>query len=107
MAERRVFKPEEKMKIVMEGLSGTIEITELCRKYGIATSRFYDWKGKLVKNSSGIFDGRGRKNTSDQGVIVELRGEISRLKDVIAEITFENLEIKKKIGELLKWREKT
>ena len=107
MAERRVFKPEEKMKIVMEGLSGTMEITELCRKYGIATSRFYDWKDKLVKNSAGIFDGRGRKNTSDQRVIVELRGEISRLKDVVAEITFENLEIKKKIGERLKWREKT
>ena len=107
MAERRVFKPEEKMKIVMEGLSGTIEITELCRKYGIATSRFYDWKDKLVKNSADIFDDRGRKNTSDQRVIVELRGEISRLKDVVAEITFENPEIKKKIGERLKWREKT
>ncbi|WP_298409736.1 transposase [Ferroplasma sp.] len=48
--ERKVYKPEEKMRIVMEGLSGAIEITELCRKYNIATSRFYDWKEKLVKN---------------------------------------------------------
>ncbi len=41
MVERRVFKPEEKMKIVMEGLSGAIEITELYRNYGIGTARFY------------------------------------------------------------------
>ena len=95
MIERRIFKPEEKMKIVMEGLSVTIEITELCCKYSIATSRFYDWKDKLVKNSADIFDDRERKNTSDQRVIVELREEIRRLKDVVAEITFENLEIKK------------
>ena len=39
----------------------------------------------------------GRKNTLDQRVIVELREEIIRLKDVVAEITFENLEIKKKL----------
>ena len=38
---RRVYKSEEKMKIVMEGLSGTIQISDLCKKYGIGTSRFY------------------------------------------------------------------
>ena len=107
MTERRVFKPEEKIKIVMEGLSGTIQVTELCRKYGIGTSRFYEWKDKLVKNSADIFDDRGRRNTSDQRVIEELSRENSRLKDVIAEITSENLEIKKKFGERLKWMEKT
>ena len=30
---RRVYKSEEKMKIVMEGLSGTIQISDLCKKY--------------------------------------------------------------------------
>ena len=107
MAERRVFKPEEKMKIVMEGLSGTIQVTELCRKYGIGTARFYAWKDKMVENSADIFNDRGRKNTSDQRTIEEQKEEISRLKDVIAEITQENLEIKKNIGERLQRRGKT
>ena len=35
---RRVYKSEEKMKIVMEGLSGTIQISDLCKKYGIGIS---------------------------------------------------------------------
>ena len=38
MDERRRLSPEEKMKIVQEGLSGTIEISELCRKYQITTT---------------------------------------------------------------------
>ncbi len=41
MTERKVYRPEEKMKIVIEGLSGTIQISELCRKYGIKPARFY------------------------------------------------------------------
>ena len=107
MIERKVYKPEEKMRIVMEGLSGAIEITELCRKYNIATSRFYDWKEKLVKNSAKLFDDRGRRNTSDQMVISDQKEEIAGLKDVIAELTRENLEIKKKIGERLQRRGRT
>jgi len=35
MTERKVYRPEEKMKIVMEGLSGTISVSDLCRKYEI------------------------------------------------------------------------
>ena len=41
MTERKVYRPEEKMKIVIEGLSGTIQISELFRKYGIKPARFY------------------------------------------------------------------
>ena len=41
MTERKVYRPEEKMKIVIEGLSGTIQISELCRKYGVKPARFY------------------------------------------------------------------
>ncbi|EQB69415.1 MAG: hypothetical protein AMDU1_APLC00089G0004 [Thermoplasmatales archaeon A-plasma] len=36
---RKVYKPEEKLKIVMEGLSGTIQISDLCRKYSIQSSK--------------------------------------------------------------------
>ena len=42
MAEaKRFYKPEEKLRIVLEGLSGTIKISELCRKYGVKPARFY------------------------------------------------------------------
>jgi transposase-like protein len=97
MAEpKRFYKPEEKLRIVLEGLSGTIQISELCRKYDIKPARFYNWKEKLLQSSQ-IFDDRGRKPNIDEKIRSKDE-EIARLKDVIAEITQENLALKKKIG---------
>jgi transposase len=98
MSERKYYTPEEKMKIVLEGLSGTIQISDLCRKYDIRPARFYSWKEKLLKNSAAIFDDRGRKRTRSDDLVEAQREEIARLKDTIAEITTENLQLKKKIG---------
>ena len=39
--QRRSYTPEEKLKIVLEGLSGTIQISDLCKKYGVKPARFY------------------------------------------------------------------
>ena len=98
MNVRRRFAPEEKMKIVLEGLSGTIEISELCRKYQITTTMFYNWKERLLENSATVFnDKRGRKPATERKT-EELQQEVTRLKDTIAEITTENLALKKKIG---------
>ncbi len=40
MNERKYYTPEEKMKIVLEGLSGTIQISDLCKKYDISLLDF-------------------------------------------------------------------
>ena len=98
MSDRKYFSPEEKMRIVLEGLSGTIQVSELCRKHGISAVNFYNWKEKLLKESTSIFDNRGRKNTRREREMDDLRTENQRLKDAIAEITTENLQLKKKIG---------
>lgn len=98
MGEKRIYKPEEKLKIVLEGMSGTIQVSELCRKYNIKPARFYYWKEELLNSSSDIFETRGRKPDID-GELRDKEQEIARLKDVIAEITSENLELKKKNGQ--------
>ncbi|WP_010917123.1 transposase [Thermoplasma volcanium] len=58
MPERKVYKPEEKLKIVLQGLSGTISVSDLCRKYDIKSARFYSWKEKLMRSSADIFEDR-------------------------------------------------
>ena len=63
MTERRILKPEEKLRIVLEGMSGTIQVSELCRKHGINTRQFYIWKKKLI-SSGEIFSERGRKRST-------------------------------------------
>ena len=35
MGANRVYTPEEKLKIVLESMSGTISVYDLCRKYDL------------------------------------------------------------------------
>ena len=100
MGEKRTYKAEEKLKIVLEGMSGTISVADLCRKYVVKPARFYYWKDRLMNSAPEIFENRGRKIDEDR-IRFEKDQEIQRLKEVIAEITQENLKIKKKIGERL------
>ena len=93
----------KKLKIVLEGMSGTISVADLCRKYDMKPARFYYWKDQLLNSAPEIFENRGRKEDRDSRILEKER-ENSRLKDVIAGITAENLEIKKKIGEHLQRR---
>jgi len=66
MAERKVYRPEEKMKIVMDGLSGTISVSDLYRKYEIKPARFYYWKDQVMNSAQDIFQNRGRKIDEDR-----------------------------------------
>ena len=40
-ATRRKFSADEKIRIVLEGLRGEIQISELCHREGIAASIYY------------------------------------------------------------------
>jgi transposase-like protein len=97
MSAKRVYTPEEKLKIVLGGMSGTISVSDLCRKYDLKPARFYYWKDQLLNSAPEIFENRGRKLDEDR-IMAEKDKEIARLKATIADVVSENLEIKKKIG---------
>ena len=94
MAATGVYTPEEKLKIVLEGISGTISVTDLCRKYDLKPARFYYWKDQLLDSTPEIFENRGRK-VDEERIRSEKDREIARLKATIADVVSENLEIKK------------
>ena len=52
-------------------------------------------KEKLLTNSAGTFNDRGRKRTESDAIVEIQTQEIAKLKDTIAGITTENLQIKK------------
>ena len=90
--KRRRFPAAEKLRIVLAGMQDGVEISELCRREGINPTMYYGWRKKLLSSATKIFDDTSKKEEAQQQ-----RGEreLSRLKDVIAEITSENLELKK------------
>lgn len=91
MTERNVYRPEERMRIVMEGISGTILVADLCRKYDLRPARFYSLNEKLLMNSSHLFENKERKNNSYHRIIEEQRMEIAMLKSTIAGVVQEKL----------------
>ena len=95
MTANRVYTPEEKLKIVLEGMSGTISVSDLCRKYDLRPARFYYWKDQLLNSAPEIFENRGRK-IDENRIRNEKDSEIARLKATIADVVSENMEIKKK-----------
>ena len=40
---RRKYTPEEKVRIVIEGIHGEISVSALCRREGINTGVYYKW----------------------------------------------------------------
>ena len=90
--KRKRWRAEEKLRIVLAGIQGEIEVSELCRREGINPTQFYGWRKQLLGSASKVFsNGSDKPSAKEQ----RLETELSRAKDVIAEITAENLELKK------------
>lgn len=82
--KRRTWLSQEKLKIVLEGLSGQIEISKLCAKYQIAQTQYYQWRDQLLKYGSQAFE---QKNVSKKEQ--HLEQEVRKLKNIIGDLTVE------------------
>jgi transposase len=89
---RKKWTPEEKLRIVLTGMQPGVEVAELCRREGLNPTMYYLWKKQLLGSAAEVFGSKaGRPSHEEERKAAEVR----RLKDVIAEITAENLELKK------------
>ena len=89
---RRKWSSEAKLRIVLAGVSGDIEVSELCRREGINPTQYYGWKKQLLGSAARVFAHGSEKPTARQ---LRLESDLTRATDVIAEITAENLDLKK------------
>ncbi len=91
MVYQSKWKPEDKIRIVMESINTSISISELCRKYGVVPNTFYQWKERFLEAGKLGLSG-GLKN-GDASREFELENE--RLKKLIGELTIANDALKK------------
>ena len=93
-ATRKHRSAEEKIRIVLEGLRGESSIAELCRREGIVESLYYSWSKEFLEAGKRRLAGdTAREATSSQ--VKDLRGELTALKEVVADLTLENRLLKK------------
>ena len=93
---RRKFSSEEKIRIVLDGLSGETSIAELCRREGIAQNLYYRWsKDFLEAGKKRLLGDTAREASSHE--VVELRKENNQLKALSAELMLKNRVLKKSL----------
>lgn len=90
---RRAWSSAEKMRVVMAGMEPGVEVSAVCRKEGVSPTQYYSWRNQLFSSAEAVFGSKGKK--SQEGREAKLESELTRMKNVVAEITAENLELKK------------
>ncbi|GAA4403907.1 hypothetical protein GCM10023089_08880 [Quisquiliibacterium transsilvanicum] len=76
------FTERQMMAVLAEGEAG-VPVAEVCRKHGISSATFYQWKSKYAGMS-----------VSELKRVKELEAENARLKRMYAELALENAAIK-------------
>jgi len=96
---RRKFNPEEKIRIILEGLKGEESIAAICRREGIAPSLYYKWSKSFLEAGKKRLKGDTmREANSDE--VSELRKENDQLKQLVAELSLKNRVLKKSLSGL-------
>ena len=93
--KRRKWTAGEKLRIVLTCMQPGVEVSEVCRREGINPTMYYNWKKKLMASATQIFEEKSRKRDVERE---QTEREMARLKNVIAEITAENLDLKKTLS---------
>ena len=94
---RRKFSPEERIRIVLEGLKGEESIASICRREGITSSLYYRWSKAFLEAGKKRLKGDTDREASTVEV-VGLRRENEQLKQLVAELSLKNRVLKKSVN---------
>ena len=94
---RRKWKPKEKLRIVLETLQSEGKLSEICRREGLSPTLVYQWRKQLLASAEAVYT--PKREAREDRRIEKLSAEATRMKSVIAEITAENLDLKKTLSD--------
>lgn len=80
----RQWTSKEKSQIVLEGLSGQIDITQLCQKYQISQAQYYKWRDQFLATCHQAFDVK-KQSQKEQ----HLENQVKKLTNIIGDLTIE------------------
>lgn len=89
---RRNWSPKEKLETILEAAASG-NVAEVCRRRGISVNLYYEWKHRLFQRADLVFGHTNHDRVGTQ--IARLEDQLRKRDTVIAEITQENLDLKK------------
>ncbi len=93
---RRRFSPEDKIRIVLQGLRGEDSIAELCRREGLHQNQYYRWSKEFLEAGRKRLAGDIERGATS-GEVQTLREQAVQLKEALAEAMLENRLLKKSV----------
>ena len=98
--QRKHFTAEQKAAIVRQHLVDRKPIADICEEHGIQPTVFYRWQKQVFDGLAGLFEqtkvGRPSRQAEE---IAQLKARLARKDEVIAEITQDFIDAKKKLGD--------
>jgi transposase-like protein len=88
------YSSEFKVRTVLEGLKSSEGIAAYCRRVGISEVQFYQWQKQMIENADGLFN---KVPKAAERKLATLEAELKRKNQIIAIVTEEALELKKKL----------
>lgn len=97
---RKHFTAQQKATMVRQHLVDRKPIADVCEEHGIQPTVFYRWQKQVFDGLTGLFEksqvGRPRRQVEE---IAQLKAQLARKDEVIAEITQDYIDAKKKRGD--------
>lgn len=85
------WRAEEKVQLVLLGLSSQVPVTTLCKLNNVSPSLFYEWREKfLARGKEGLMENGGRSKRE-----AELEKKVRVLERCIGQLTLEKELLKK------------
>jgi transposase-like protein len=82
--KRKKWLNETKFNIMIEGMQGHVTVSELCNRYEIHQSQYYQWRDQFLKEGAKVFESSGSNKREEQ-----LKKKMRKMERVIGELTLE------------------
>ena len=101
--ERRTFTAAQKAALVKRHLVDKVPVSDLCEEAAITPTQFYQWQKQLFEGAAAAFEKKPGKPAGPSPVerrVAHLEQRLATKNEVIAELTEENVRLKKVDGPL-------
>lgn len=98
--ERHNYTAKEKVSIIKQHLVERLPVSELCDKHNLQPNVFYRWLKEFFDNGAAAFEKDvSRIDNAQSEKIRKLEQKIAQKDNVLAELMYEHVQLKKSLGE--------
>jgi len=98
--KRHNYTPEEKVAILKRHLVEQVPISDLCDKYQLQPTVFYQWQKQFFENGAAAFMQDKNPKRQETQRIEQLEKKLQKKHEVLSELMEEHVKLKKELGEL-------